>query len=273
MDLSIRTSPFGRYDFIIRRLHSLTGLFPVGAYLFIHLATNASILDGAKTYQSRVDQIHSVGPTTLFFLEWACIFTPLLFHGIAGMMIVLHGNRNLGSYTYTGNFRYTLQRWTGVIAMFFVLYHVFHMHGWFRFNWWAQHVAAPLGGARFDAGDAAVTAAVAIRSSALVGVLYAIGILASVYHLANGLWTSGITWGLWTTPRAQRWANIPCAGFGVVLAVLGIASLVGVYFIDVPPEALHRSGSGHRSVDARALPPGETAMLPSPTGTVDSLEP
>ena len=25
--------------------------------------------------------------------------------------------------------------------------------------------------------------------------VYAIGVLASVYHLANGLWTMGITWG------------------------------------------------------------------------------
>jgi succinate dehydrogenase / fumarate reductase cytochrome b subunit len=61
-----------------------------------------------------------------------------------------------------------------------------------------------------------------------VQVLFVIGVLATVYHFANGLWTMGITWGVWTSPRAQRWANVPCAAIGVFLAVVGLASLVGM---------------------------------------------
>ena len=55
-------SVFGRHEFVIRRLHSLTGLVPVGAFLFVHFVTNVSILDGPATFQMRVDQIHSLGP-------------------------------------------------------------------------------------------------------------------------------------------------------------------------------------------------------------------
>jgi succinate dehydrogenase / fumarate reductase cytochrome b subunit len=42
---------------VIRRLHSLTGLVPIGAFLILHFITNAAILT-AETIQLRVDQIH-----------------------------------------------------------------------------------------------------------------------------------------------------------------------------------------------------------------------
>jgi succinate dehydrogenase / fumarate reductase cytochrome b subunit len=225
---------FGRNEFLIRRLHSLTGLFPVGAYMVIHLATNASILDGPDTFQARVDQIHALGPSTLLLLEWAFIFLPIIFHGLIGMLIVTRGQRNVVYYPYGGNVRYTLQRWSGVVAFLFIFWHVFHMHGWFRLEWWHDYVAVPLGGGRFDPHHA-VSAAAAIQQSPIVFALYAIGVSACVYHLANGLWTAGITWGLWTSPRAQRMALVPCAGFGVLLGVVALAALITMFRLPLPP--------------------------------------
>ena len=222
---NLQTSVFGSYEFVVRRLHSLIGLVPIGGYMAIHLATNASLLDGPRTFQGRVDQINSLGPTTLTLVEWAFIFLPILFHGIVGMIIVVRGERNVARYPYVGNVRYTLQRWTGVIAFAFILCHVFHMHGWFRGEWWHEYVARPLGGAKFNPEDAAATAAAAIQSSALVEAAYVVGVLACIYHFANGLWTMGITWGVWTTPHSQRWANIPVGVAGVLLLVVGLTAL------------------------------------------------
>ncbi len=227
-------SVFGRHEFVIRRLHSLLGLIPVGAFLFVHFVTNVSILDGSATYQLRVDQIHSLGPMTLLVVEWSCIFLPILLHGVIGLIIVARGKRNVSAYPYAGNFRYTLQRWTGVIAFAFILWHVFHTRGWFVSPWWMEHVTRPLGGGTFDAARAAATAAAAIQASLLVMVAYAIGTLASVYHLANGLWTMGITWGVWTSPRSQRWANVPCLAIGIGLAAMGFAALVGLCVTTLP---------------------------------------
>ena len=226
-------SVFGRHEFVIRRLHSLTGLAPIGGYLCFHLATNAAVLDGLETYQRRADQIHVIGPTTLFVLEWTLIFLPILFHGLIGMIIVTRGKRNLGNYPHAGNWRYTLQRATGVIAFAFIIWHVFQMHGWFRFAWWTEHIAGPLGGGRFDPENVATAPAI-IQASTLVFLLYAVGVLACVYHLANGLWTMGITWGVWTSPNAQRWANLPCAAFGLVLAVVGLGALVAMQRVELP---------------------------------------
>jgi len=228
-------SIFGRHEFAMRRIHSLLGLAPVGGFMCIHLATNASILDGPKTFQARVDQIHSLGPMTLLFMEWAFIFLPILFHGIVGLIIVARGRRNLVSYSYLENFRYTLQRGSGVIAMAFILWHVFHMRGWIQAEWWVSHVTHPLGGGHFDPHHAAETAAAAIQASLAVQVAYAVGVLACVYHFANGLWTLGITWGAWTSPSAQRWVNIPCILVGLGLAAAGLGALVGMIITKTVP--------------------------------------
>jgi succinate dehydrogenase / fumarate reductase cytochrome b subunit len=108
------------------------------------------------------------------------------------------------------------------------------MHGWLRLEWWHQYVARPLGGGQFDPTQAAVTAAAAIRSSPIMQAFYVVGVLACVVHLANGLWTMGVTWGLWTAPFAQRWANVPCALAGVVLAIVGLGALYGFQRIPLP---------------------------------------
>ncbi len=250
-------SVFGRHEFLVRRLHSLLGLVPVGGFLVFHLATNMSMLDGVEAFQYRVNQIHDLGPTTIMMLEWPFIFLPILLHGIVGLIIVCRGKRNLRHYPYLGNFRYTLQRWTGVIAFVFIVLHVFHMHGWLKFQWWTNAVARPLGGAQFDP-DHAITAAEALQASVFIQIVYAAGILACVYHFANGLWTMGITWGVWTGTRAQHRAGIPCAAIGLFLAIVGLGALFGMVTAHVPQGRPNRTAERYarHSVD----PPGPESL-------------
>lgn len=234
-----------RHEFVIRRLHSLSGLIPVGAFMTVHLLMNASILGSAALFQSNVYRIHSLGPL-LPLVEWVFIFLPLIFHAVVGVVIVKGGLPNSNHYAYSSNIRYTLQRATGMIAMVFIFWHVFHMHGWLHTEWWVEFVAEPWNGANFDPYHAASTAAVAIQgmengdsaashakiANVLVPGLYAVGILACVYHLANGIWTMGITWGIWVSPAAQARANWLAIGVGVGLSVVGIGALGGFWSMD-----------------------------------------
>jgi len=75
--------------------------------------------------------------------------------------------------------------------------------------------------------------------------VYVVGVLACVYHLANGLWTFGITWGVWTAPRAQRWANVPCLLLGVFLAIVGMGALYGFHRVPPSPASEGRRGQSH----------------------------
>lgn len=222
---------FARHEFFLRRLHSVTGVVPVGAFLLMHLTINASLLSGPSTFQKNMYQIHSL-EGLLPIVEWLFILLPILFHAIVGVMIIRCGQANTGMYPFPANIRYTLQRATGMLAFAFIVWHVFHMHGWFHFDFWAEHVSEPLHGARFRPFNAASTLGLAM-SNPVVLALYAVGVMSCVYHFANGLWTMGITWGLWTSVGAQQRALQVCAGLGVALVILAAGVLYGTYTVDI----------------------------------------
>ncbi|MBI2825061.1 MAG: succinate dehydrogenase cytochrome b558 subunit [Planctomycetia bacterium] len=232
MSTSSSDSFFSRHEFLILRLHSLTGLFPVGAYMVVHLLTNASVLAGAPAFQRNVDAIHALGPV-LPLVEWTFIFLPIIFHAVVGVMIVRSGRSNASRYNYAGNIRYTLQRATAWIALVFIAWHVFHMHGLIHNDYWMNNLAKPLYGGQFDAERATSSVALALAPLA-ARIAYAIGVGACVYHFANGLWTMGITWGLWQSAAAQRRANWLCGAIGLLVLAVAIGAWVGAIRVGEP---------------------------------------
>ncbi len=230
-----------RHQFLIYRLFSLSGLLPVGAFLVVHLLTNASVLAGPGVFQSRVDLIHSLGPL-LPVVEWAFIFLPMIFHASVGIAIIAGGLPNVGSYTYSGNIRYTLQRVTGMIAFAFIIWHIWQLHA----------MGKPLGGGAFDPHHAASTASEALRPM-VVAVLYSIGVLSAVYHFSNGLWSLGITWGIWTSPAAMQRANWLSIAVGVALGAAGLGGLGGMRAVDVEEAKVIES----RMAEAREMLDGK----------------
>lgn len=221
---SVDPSFFVRHEFLIRRLHSLTGLV-FGGYVCVHLLVNASILGGAEMYQNNVHNIHGLGPI-LPLVEWTFILVPLLFHAIVGIAITAGMMPNNQNYQYGANWRYTAQRVSGIFLVLFILYHVFHMHGWLHFDWWLA-IAEKWGGAQFKAYNAGSSAGVALQNM-LVALIYALGIVSSAFHFFNGIWSAGITWGVWTRPQAQARALNACMIAAVVLCVAGLSSLWGL---------------------------------------------
>ncbi|MCH7872499.1 MAG: succinate dehydrogenase [Planctomycetes bacterium] len=218
------TEAQAKYYMLVRRLHSLTGLVPVGVFLCVHLVTNASVLvsaDGAE-FQQAVERIHALGPL-LVPVEIVGIFIPMLFHAIVGIQIMLTSMPNPQHYRYGSNIRYTLQRATGMIAFAFILYHVWQMH-------W---LGASLGGGHFElhneagAATGALTAAKAIQAGWWIAPIYGIGVIATVFHLANGIWTSLITWGITIKPQTQRVSGYACIVFGILLCGVGLGALRG----------------------------------------------
>lgn len=209
------------YDFFIRRVHSLLGLVPIGVFLVMHLVTNALIVasePGADLYQKQVNNIHALGPF-LVPVEIIFIFIPLLLHGGLGIKIWLEGKSNIRSYPYMGNVRYTLQRVTGIIAFVFIFIHIWHMH------WVGEYLP---GGAMFDPHNASATAAYALQQHMWwAGPLYFVGITAAVFHLANGVWSFFITWGVTIGPKSQRESGWTWAVAGFLLATVGWAALGG----------------------------------------------
>lgn len=245
-----------KHDFLIRRLHSLSGLVPVGAYMCVHLLVNASYLVGPAVFQKNVHLIHSL--PLLPVVEWTFIFIPILFHAIVGVWIAQTGKINIQQYRLTGNRRYTWQRITGYIAFVFIFIHVFQLHGWFHFDWWQSNVLKPLGGGRFAPYNAGSSLTLAMNSFGVVWpIFYALGVIACAFHLANGIWTAGITWGIWTTPRAQHRASIAVAIFGLLIGSAGLASVVAAKTANVKEAQVTEDEMYQEGIKSHTIEPNE----------------
>jgi len=255
--VSESTSFMDKHHFLLRRLHSLAGVVPIGVFLIMHLTTNSSVVwaealgrDGAATFQHEVDFIHSM--PGLILIEIFGLWLPIFFHSIFGFYYAFSGRSNAASYPYGGSWRYTLQRLTGYVGFIFIFFHIATL----RWGW-----DIPFSGG-FDAHAAASSTALALRGGAeggtigavINGVLYLGGITALVYHFANGLWTWAITWGITISPQAQkRWGYV-CAVVGIALMGAGWSAYGGFVTLDIEAaqraELEHRAGSDHADAGA-----------------------
>lgn len=213
-----------RNHFILRRMHSLTGIVPVGAFLVEHLLTNSGSWYGPSRYNDAVKWIQDM--PFLFVLEWGFIFLPLAFHALYGLYIAWTGQMNASSYPYMNNKRYTLQRVTAYITLVFIIIHLAK----FRF-------AHLFGGPVFaEAADWFVLTQKGLLEWHVAGLtmppwftlsFYTVGLTAAVYHFANGIWTFAISWGILGGPDSQRWFQYVCLLIGIVVAAWGYISLWG----------------------------------------------
>src|SRR5437016_2487158 len=90
------------HEFFWRRLHSLSGIVPVGAFLFEHIVvSNATAINGPTAYAKQVTFLGSL-PFVLV-LEFFGIWLPILFHAGYGFYIWYRGQSNLIHYSWMGN--------------------------------------------------------------------------------------------------------------------------------------------------------------------------
>ena len=55
--------------------------------------------------------------------------------------------------------------------------------------------------------------------------LFAIGLLCSIYHFCNGLWTFLITWGITVSPRSQKISGYVLFALFIAFAAFGLKAL------------------------------------------------
>jgi succinate dehydrogenase / fumarate reductase, cytochrome b subunit len=215
----------GRNHFLLRRLHSLTGII-FGGYLVVHLIVNATIAQAGAVYQVQVQKIHDL--PLLWALEWGLIYMPIIFHTIYGVWITFTGQPNNDRYGYGKNWFYLLQRISAGIILLFMVFHVLSLkYGVF--------------GASLTFDPLAAKETVYRHMNTwwpIAWVVYPIGILASTFHMANGFWAAGITWGLTVSAGAQkRWGWVCVVIFLVMFALGMIALITGTLIEPAGPSA------------------------------------
>lgn len=193
-------------EFFYRKLHSLLGVIPVGAFLIVHLTVNYYAVRGEDAYNQATHFMENL--PFRYFMETTLIFLPLIFHAVYGLYIAFQSKHNTSTYSYFRNWMFRLQRVTGVIVLIFVTWHV-----------WETRVAAALG------AEVNFNMMAEIFSNPFALVLYIIGVTATTFHFANGLWSFAVTWGITITPRSQQISTYVTLGVFLALTYVGIRSI------------------------------------------------
>lgn len=198
--------------FLLRKLHQLTGIVPLGMFFFVHLYTNSTAMNGAKVFNEHVGDIHEM--PYLLFIEIGGIFLPLLFHSIYGVLISGEAKPNAVVYGYARNWFYIFQRVTGIYLFFFLLFHILN----FRFGLIPGLNMTPVAG-NADKAFGIVSTEFHIT---WVLVIYILGLIATAWHLAYGFFLFAVDWGIVIGEKAQKVTLTACLGLFVLLGVVGI---------------------------------------------------
>lgn len=212
-------------SFLWRKLHSLLGIVPIGAFLVEHLLSNFEATKGAIAYGEQVRFLNSLPMVRL--LEWTFIFLPILYHAIYGVYIWLRGKSNIVYYPFAGNWMYVAQRYTGILAIVYIGYHVATQ----RFL-----------GVSLPENPAYAFAKVHNElANPLILAFYIIAMIAVCWHFAYGIWLFAAKWGITPGEIARKRFGYVCLALGVILAGIGIVSI----FAFVGPAAAAQAAQMH----------------------------
>jgi succinate dehydrogenase / fumarate reductase cytochrome b subunit len=196
-------------SFIWRRLHSLLGVIPIGAFLIEHLLSNFEALKGPAAYGGQVKFLNNLPLVRV--LEWVFIFLPLIYHAVYGLYIWIRGKSNVVYYPWAGNWMYVAQRYTGLIAFAYIIQHVLRQ----RF----MGISLPE-----NPGAAFAKVQHELANPWMLAV-YVIAMIAICWHFAYGIWLFAAKWGITPGETARRRFGWACLAGGVALCVVGLASI------------------------------------------------
>lgn len=188
-------------DYLLRKLHSLTGIIPIGAFLAEHFWSNSYALVSPPSYDAKSQELQNI-PFRLA-VEWLFIFLPLLYHAGYGIYIWLRGKSNVSAYPWVGNWLYTSQRYTGIIAFAYIAWHLYTER-------WQTH------------GMSTYADVEQLMRNPWALAFMFVGVLASSFHFGVGIWNFLCKWGLAATERAQRAAGALGALVGVSFSIVGV---------------------------------------------------
>lgn len=234
------------HSFLLRRLHSLSGIIPIGAFLIEHILSNYEITNGPLAYGLQVKFLNSLPLVRV--LEWAFIFLPLAYHAGYGVYIAVRGRSNVNVYPWAGNWGYFTQRVTGLIALAYIVQHL-----WFqRFT----GVSLP------DNPGLAYWKVQNELSTWYMVAIYMIGMIATCWHFAYGIWLFAAKWGITTGNKARKKFGWVCGIGGVALCALGIWSIISI--ITAPPVPYMYNALPTAQAGYVAPAPAEAQPVPAP---------
>lgn len=197
-------------SFYWRKLHSLLGIVPLGAFLLEHIFSNFEAFGGPIAYGNQVKFLNSLPMVRV--LELVFIFLPILYHGLYGFYIWFRGKSNVVYYPFCGNWMYAAQRYTGLLAIVFIVQHLIRQR--FTGVMLPENPYASFFKVQQELSNPAMLA------------FYIVAVIAVVWHFSYGVWLFAAKWGIVGGPVARKRFGYIC--FLMALALLGLCFL-GIY--------------------------------------------
>jgi succinate dehydrogenase / fumarate reductase cytochrome b subunit len=200
-----------------RRWHTLSGGLVLAAFLVEHLLTNASALGGAASFDAVVGSILRLRVLPLF--EVVFILVPLGFHAGAGIHLLRSGSADDAMERYGDRRLWIVQRISAVFVFLFVLGHL-----------WELRIQRLFFGLAPSGVYTTLTAHLSWTWAGVpwIALGYLLGIFATAFHLANGLFAATAAWKLAVDPRGRRRMRVLTVALGIVLSVIGAATVIGL---------------------------------------------
>lgn len=195
-------------EYFYRRLHSLLGVIPIGLFVVQHLIVNHFVVYGKESFNKAASFMADL-PFVLL-LEIFVIYLPILFHAVLGVYIVFVTRNNTVRYGYFRNWMFLIQRITGIITLIFIVWHV-----------WQTRIQIAFGSATLD-----YSLMENILTNSFYFWFYLVGILSTTFHLANGLWSFCVSWGITQSPRSQKIVTYATILVFLAVSYIGIRTII-----------------------------------------------
>jgi len=193
--------------YLLRTFYSLTGILPLFMFIALYLSYSAILLFGSKETVLTIIEIQSLPFVTVF--ELLFISLPLLFHFCCRMLFLYQGQFNAHQYSTLSNWRYVLQRVTGVVVFIFLLFHLYQV-GSIYFG--------DLQGYQF------IQDIMVAHQSTTWMWFYWVAMSCAVFYFCNSVWSFLIDWGITANSYSQKISLLVCVGMFVVM-------MAGIIFI------------------------------------------
>jgi succinate dehydrogenase / fumarate reductase cytochrome b subunit len=185
--VSTRSSSRARGDFLWARLGSALAVFPLGVWTCLHLWNNLAAFQGAEAWQSAVTEYpHPFAQAVAGIV----VLLPLAIHIVWGVARTVTSRPNNIRYGYYANLKYLLQRVAAVGVLGFLGAHI-----------WLAMLSPRLVQGHPEAFSDIAEEMHFHRPTLIV---YLLGTLGVAYHLANGLQTFCMGWGVVSSQRGLR---------------------------------------------------------------------
>jgi len=193
---------------LLRRLHSVAGVVPVGAFLAFHLYVNAQASRGADAYNALARRLQGLPLAVL--LEIFVIALPIFFHGIYGLFVTATEPPGDGRPGRARRALSIFQRVTGVLLFGFILFHLWTA----RLVQMRDHESLDL-----------FRLMQAVLASPWMHAAYVAGLSGATAHLAVGLFTFADAWGLVQGRQARIAVAVAASLVFAALTGLGLRSI------------------------------------------------